>query len=614
MAFEWGTDEDKMDAHVSPGRDVLLVLIDVRKSIFDTSDQADTTWFQTCIEMLIRFLKSKIIANDNSLLGVCFFGTKKVKNINALDHVYEFQEIGYPSAQRIRQLTELMNPAFDFEDVFGSMETNEQVSLSNALWHCGLAFANAGLKKLDSQTVWILTNNEDPCLQSQDERERVKQQYANHMELQRTLNLFYMPPSGKSTFDLSRFYATMFYDASEGAAAAMDDSSKQPAYGIHTYQDMMEESLRKRFRKRRLTSLEWHITKTVALSVDLFALRVKQAKSTPLNLEADTNTPLQSTTKWLCDHTGTHLAPEQIKTYLDYGNGRVYLTKDDMLQLKRFDAAGIQLLGFEPSSVVRLHENVRPPYFIYPTEEGIKGSTVAFVALHRAMKAKDKVAVCRIIMRDSFAPRVAALVPQDEVYDEQGQVQPMGFNVVFLPFLDDIRQVCAEAQEKSSSEQVDAACKIIQSLTLAKMPGFQNPELQKHYASIQALALDEDELAFNDADDMTLPDDAAFSRKSVVAALSNFRDACGGDALTRDNAKRKAPAAAPKREKKVVKQDDGDEEDVGSVDEWKKLAAAGTLAKKTVAQLRAFLGVHNLNQNGRKADLLAAVMEFLQES
>ncbi|RHX97124.1 hypothetical protein DYB25_012251, partial [Aphanomyces astaci] len=400
MAFEWSNEEEKYVQPEIPGRDALIVLIDVRQSIFDASDDPSKTWFQTCIDMLVRYLKSKVIANDNSLLGVCFFGTKQVKNINSLEHVYEFQEIGYPSARRIKQLTDLVSPKFDFEGTFGSMATTDQVSLSNAF-----------LKKQDTQTIWILTNGEDPSAGNADERTRIHEQFKNHLELHRTLNLFYMPPScaSSTSFDLSTFYATMFTDA---ASPVPDDDyavKKQAAFAIHTYEDMMEESLRKRYRKRRLATLRLSITKSVKLSVELYALRVRQTRPTPVNLDAETNLPLQSGTKWLCNHTGSFLSPQEIHTYLEYGGGhRVYLTKDDMVQIKRFDAAGmelawIQLLAFEPTSVIRLHENVRAPYFLFPTD--------------------------------------------DEVSDEQGQVQPMGFQVLFLPFLDDIRPLRATQQD-----------------------------------------------------------------------------------------------------------------------------------------------------------------------
>ncbi|RHY29092.1 hypothetical protein DYB32_005447 [Aphanomyces invadans] len=379
---------------------------------------------------------------------------------------------------------------------------------------------SARLKKQDTQTIWILTNSDDPSAGNADERNRIHEQFKNQLELHRTLNLFHMPPSSTSSFDMSSFYHTMFYDASDATAPdTADGLAKQAAFAIHTYEDMMEESLRKRYRKRRLATLRFSITKTVKLSVEVYALRVRQMKPSPVNLDAETNVPLQSVTKWLCNHTGSFLTSDQINTYLPYGGHRVYLTKDDMVQIKRFDAAG---------------------------GEDIAGSSAAFVALHRSMTTKDKVAVCRFSMRDNSPPRVAALLAQ----------------------------------------------------------------LQKHYASIQALALDEDVLAFDDKDDSTLPDAAGFARKKVVAAVEAFKEACGGDELHKESVKRKA-AAAPKREKNKVTKTEDDDVDC-SVETYKTLAASGVLAKKTVVELKRFLSQHGLSTAGKKADLLATAMEFLQ--
>ncbi|OQR92064.1 ATP-dependent DNA helicase 2 subunit [Achlya hypogyna] len=607
MAFEWdkaAAEEEDWES-VQPGKDALLVLIDVRSSIFAPVEGEDKTWFQSVLDMLTKLLKSKVIANDGSLMGVVFFGTKKTKNINALEHVFEFQELEFPSARRIKQLRELMDPSLDFSAEYGAMDASEMVSLSNALWHAGVAFSNAKsashLKKHDTQTIWVLTNHEDPTLGSADEADRVLKQYANHMELKRALQLFYLPPPSGGVFRLETFYGRMFQEASTLALA--DDSALQPAYAIHTYQEMMDEGLRKRFRKRRLTTLSWTIAKGIAIGVELYALKVRQAKPSPVHLDAESNAPLKTDTKWLCDSTGIYLTPAQIKTYIEYGKDRVYFSADDLVELKYFDAAGLQLLGFEPRHNLRDHESVRAPYFVYPAEGYIEGSTVAFAALHASTLAKDVVAIARLIVRKNTPPRLVALVPQLEAYDDQGQVQPSGFNVLFLPYVDDVRPLRADAdtQRDPSRAQVDAAATVVRGLTIAELPSFQNPELQKHYASIQALALDEATLAFDDTDDTTLPDAAGFRRPKVVAALEAFREACGGDDLAKDNAKRKAPATAAKGAKKVATGDDVD------LVAWRALAAAGGVAKKTVPELKAVLAALGLSTTGKKAELVERV-------
>lgn len=52
------------------------------------------------------------------------------------------------------------------------------------------------------------------------------------------------------------------------------------------------------------------------------------------------------------------------------------------------------------------------------------------------------------------------------------------------------------------------------------------PELQKHYASIQALALGEENLEFDEAKDTTLPDEEGFAAADVKVILRNHFHTC----------------------------------------------------------------------------------------
>lgn len=63
------------------GKDALIVLIDVRKCMFERQDDAGASWFQAVVKLVVRLLKAKVIANDNSMVSVVFFGT--VSNIRS---------------------------------------------------------------------------------------------------------------------------------------------------------------------------------------------------------------------------------------------------------------------------------------------------------------------------------------------------------------------------------------------------------------------------------------------------------------------------------------------------------------------------------------------------
>ncbi|RMX66668.1 hypothetical protein DD238_006606 [Peronospora effusa] len=619
------------------GKDALIVLLDVRKAMFSSyphaAVDAPSTWFHAVVELMIKLLKSKVVASDNSLLSLIFFGTNKRGEAGTLEQVYEFQPLGYPSAQRIKELHALLES--DVQSAFGSMENSENFSFSNALWQCGISFSNAkyavkliiiisisplhcshsSLKKKDSQRIWIFTNDDSSQAPDTEEVDRIQKQVQNHTELKRTLNFFYITPPGKKRFELAKFYGCSFKDLSADfdEEAIENEAYFQPAFPVGSLDDLMDGSLRKRFRKRRLTTIPLHITKGVSIGVELYALVIVQRKNTPVALDASTNTPLKVETKWLCEDTGAYLTPDQIKKYIDFGGKRVYFTRDDLIEIKHYDAPGLQLICFKPVSALNWNENIRSPYFVYPSDGYIEGSSTAFMAILNSMLRKQKFALARLIARKTSEPRLVALVPQEEANDEMGQVQPSGFNVIFLPYLDDIRDVSVETVGNIAQEKIDAAKHLIAKLKLTEAPSFENPDLQKHYAAIQALALDEEELEFDEKKDTTLPDAEGFDQDEVKGAIADFREVCGGellDASTKTKRKLSAPGGRKATIKKSMKGGLGELEAKETFDrkEWAALVNSNAIQKKTVAQLKAFLQAHGLVAVGRKADLINATL------
>ncbi|KAF1786597.1 Ku70, bridge and pillars domain [Phytophthora cactorum] len=529
----------------SSGKDALIVLLDVRKAMFSpyphATAEAPSTWFHAVVELVIKLLKLKVVANDNSLLSVVFFGT-----VSGL-----FVGHNYLPSALLTFLFNILNILqalleTDIQSEFESMQNSEKLSFSNALWQCGISFSNANLKKKDSQRIWIFTNDDSPEGPDADEVGRIQKQVQNHTELKRTLNLFYIAPPGKENFDLAKFYGCSFKDfsAEEDEEMVDNEASFQPAFPVSSLDDLMDGSLRKRFRKRRLTTFPLHITKGVSIGVELYALVVVQRKNTPVALDASTNTPLKTETKWLCEDTGAYLTPDQIKKYIDYGGKRVYFTRDDVVEIKHYDAPGLQLICFKPLNSLKWNDNIRSPYFVYPCDGYIEGSSTAFMAIQNSMFRKQKFALARLIARKTSEPRLVALVPQEEENDEMGQVQPSGFNVIFLPYLDDIRDIPVEAVTNVDQEKIDAAKHLISKLKLTEAPSFENP----------ALALDEEALEFDEKKDTTLPDADGFGQDEVKVrrmkrglvglcwliamndavvqdAITNFRDVCGGDLI-----------------------------------------------------------------------------------
>lgn len=84
---------------------------------------------------------------------------------------------------------------------------------------------------------------------------------------------------------------------------------------------------------------------------------------------------------------------------------------------------------------------------------------MAFVALYRSLLKKGKIAIARFTPRNNSSPKLVALMPQVEELDAAGeQTQAPGFNVVVLPWANDIRDVQLDVKTQPLT-QVRRPCK-----------------------------------------------------------------------------------------------------------------------------------------------------------
>lgn len=176
------------------------------------------------------------------------------------------------------------------------------------------------------------------------------------------------------------------------------------------------------------------------------------------------------------------------------------------------------------------------------------------MALYRSIIKKRVVALVRYIRASNAGVRLALLVPQEEEEVDGQQVTPPGLQMIMLPFLDDIRTVDqAEHGSKVGEPMLTYAKDMVQLVQAESFSSedFANPSLQKHYSALQALALQETELDWNEArDDKTMPKD-----EEVIEAgrqvLENFAHCCSLDdgESAETGSKRKAAAGGSKKVK-----------------------------------------------------------------
>ena len=230
------------------------------------------------------------------------------------------------------------------------------------------------------------------------------------------------------------------------------------------------------------------------------------------------------------------------------------MTPDDVKQIKFFDTVGMKLMGFKPKSYLKVYHNVKHSYFIYPDEKRVTGSSQVLDALIKELIKEDKIAIVRFIPRDNSVVRFCALVPQEERIDEEDGFQtPPGFQLIFLPFADDMRDLDAifeaagfqpgdDVEEPSivdtlTKEEKNTAKLIVKNMEIDfNSRNFENPSIQQFFAGLQALALNEekpeavDDLMEPDYEGMRKFDPLIEQFKDVFFDGNDEDPACGGTA------------------------------------------------------------------------------------
>lgn len=117
------------------------------------------------------------------------------------------------------------------------------------------------------------------------------------------------------------------------------------------------------------------------------------------------------------------------------------MTPEEVGQIKKFDKVGMTLMGFKPRSYLKVYHNVKHSTFVYPDERRVSGSSQCLDALVQEMKRKDKIAIVRVQVRENAQVRFCALLPSIPSKDKIDE--PTGFQLIVLPYADDIRDLDA---------------------------------------------------------------------------------------------------------------------------------------------------------------------------
>ncbi|XP_061612321.1 X-ray repair cross-complementing protein 6 isoform X2 [Phyllopteryx taeniolatus] len=577
------------------GRNCLIFLVDASKEMFIKGEDGELSNFDMTMQVVRSVYTRKIISSPGDLVALVFYGTKQSKDpTNSFKHVYVYHSLSELGAKQVQQVDALRGEkgALLAAETMGSDET----SLCDALWCCANLYRDCKLQ-LGHKLLLVFTCRDQPHGGDSPKDRLARTQASDLRETGVVIELMHLMKAGG--FDVSLFFRDVVTPPEDESELGLQ---LEPCEKL---EDLQKRVRAKELRKRAMTRLNLCLGEGVSVAVGMYSIAVTARKPSTIRLYRKSNEPVRSKTRTFHTQTGSLLLPSEIKKAQVYGNKQIVMEREEVDAIKKFDDPGLFLIGFKAMEKLKVYHHIRPAVFLYPEEGEVKGSSCLFSALLTKCIERNVFALCRCISRRNYPPRFVALVPQKEEVDE-GKVQttPPGFNVIYLPFADDLRNLDPPQAPCASQTQVDKMREIVHKLRFKyRSEAFENPVLQQHFRNLEALALGM--MAPDDIEDLIMPKVDQIDRR-LGPLVQDFKDLvypADYNPDTKPGAKRKADAGGTAEKKPKVEV---------SEDELRAHIQKGTLGKMTVALLKEACKQFGIRTTGtKKQELMDALIKQL---
>lgn len=515
-----------------------------------------------------------------------------------------------------------------------NFEINQAYSLRSALHEANIMFNEAKcVKKLSStskevediKVVWIFTNESDPSKGNEEQKYSIQCTAKDLLGNGIRMRLLSLPRADKVRFDLSLFYDSVIiidgdndFDENEIHIEIQDDLNLE---------GLLEQVSEAFLKVRKLQSVPMYLPgKEIptgsrietsgettnnplypGIVINLYHfIRIKK-KPLPTVINARSKKRTNKVTEILSTQTGEIISKERIRYYIEFGNERVYFTKDEVDQIKMNSnaipvAPCLILLGFKPtlsiSSIIQC-PLISRSMFAYPDETYVKGNRRAFGTLHASMLRKRVMAIGKFLFKTNGTERFVAVIPQEESLFENGeQNRPPGLIIMPLAFEDDIRAIPDNGMTAADMTLVEAAENMIRHLNLDREivigESFENPALKTFWNYIESVALG------------TPLSDTLLNHDDTSWDVDNILSACGEHIDKFNNLLPENEHVTSKNKRKSLSSD------IEVVDiDWIKEFNENTLDKLSVNELKYYLRSKGEPISGRKADLIERIQRHI---
>ena len=142
----------------------------------------------------------------------------------------------------------------------------------------------------------------------------------------------------------------------------------------------------------------------------------------------------------------------RLHTHAEFCGGQVAVHHNDISRMVAFcssrSSPSLILFGFKKMRTLSSVHLIDSPLLAYCNVNQSYSSRKALCNLHQSMLKKDVYAVGEILLRTSTSPRLVAIVPKQE---------PGCFQIIRLPYQEEVNYVSSEDVTFASKTQVDAA-------------------------------------------------------------------------------------------------------------------------------------------------------------
>ena len=440
-----------------------------------------------------NLLRQCMRSSSSQNIGVFVYGIEEVSNSNSnfdSKAVTEIIPFNVPTVDDYKK-----SKKFDIS----SFTEAKEFKLADVLWHCSKVFTNFK-KALSSRKILMLTRLDIlPILADQ-------QPTLNRARdlVDANIDLTIINVSENEYKIESVFYEKLLKIANRG----MDFVFPEPMW---TSQQIEECMCQESHRNLAVAKINFEIGNNFTIGVGVYTLKSQKYQKS-INLDRETNTILTSATKTLKisteDDDGDSeqidkskevpLLKSEILYYQEFGGERIQFTDNEMKIIKNpFGPPMLKLLGFKPvSHICKEKCFFKSSYFLFPNESVIEGSTVAFKALHKACKDMEMAAICVLCTRINAKPINVGLIPSSKPL---GLNVDVGFDVVPLPFIENVRDINLNEDDENKSPKIEEAHKslmreiVSQVLIDYKPDMFEDPKVQSKYRALEAIALGDDD-------------------------------------------------------------------------------------------------------------------------